>query len=361
VVNPLWAILGGLTPVLDKIDPSFFVGLAFLNNAYPNGGPANLVPRTILALEEGDLDYVRTAFGAPDAPPAAAAAPAPVVARADEPVIQVDQPLFQGPFSTLLAFAQAMAADAESGIDIHWLAIVLNDLQARLVAGEDQVDLMEDLITLSVVPNAGVGAEYLIDYADEHLSAAAAEAANAVVAQMSHNDVRKTMWTIQDVAMRLGQPEVRTSSAVQQNAVNCAEDIAFTTPEEAQAYLDASPYPQLLTLPVEVNNLIFQSCEFFPKPLDKSVSEPVMSDIPTLVFQQALDIQTPVSWAQDILQNLNTGYYVEWPNIGHIAIGHDMLGCAGDIAAAFLDNPERAPDSRCAQTEDYTLKFVLPE
>ena len=178
---------------------------------------------------------------------------------------------------------------------------------------------------------------------------------------MTHHDVRKTLWAIQDVAMKLGNPESRHSSAVQQNAVNCAEDLAFTTIEESQAYLEASPFPQLLTLPVEVNNLLFQSCEFYPKPLDESVAAPVMSDIPTLVFQEALDVQTPLSWAQDILATLNTGYYVEWPNAGHVVAGKDYHGCAGDIAAAFLDNPTREPNASCAQGEDYMLKFVLPE
>jgi hypothetical protein len=51
----------------------------------------------------------------------------------------------------------------------------------------------------------------------------------------------------------------------------------------------------------------FQSCKFYPKPLDEAVSKAVMSDIPTLVFQEALDVQTPLSWAQDILKTLKTG------------------------------------------------------
>ena len=58
--------------------------------------------------------------------------------------------------------------------------------------------------------------------------------------------------------------------------------------------------------------MLFKSCEFYPKPLDKSVSQPVKSDIPTLVFQSAMDVQTPLSWAQAILKTLNKGYYVEW-------------------------------------------------
>jgi pimeloyl-ACP methyl ester carboxylesterase len=365
VVNSTWTVGGNLPAVLDKIDPSFFVGLAGLSNLFPGGGPAKLVPRTILALEEGDLDYVRSAYGAPvadAAADAAAPAPAPVAPPvADQPAFQPDRPSFQAPFNTLLMFAQSLAAGGDTGIDAYWLAIALDDLQARLMAGEDQVDLMEDLITLSVVPNMGVDAQNLIDYANEHLSAKAAKAANAVVAQMTQHDVRKTMWGIQDVAMRLGNPESRHSSAVQQDAVNCAEDLAFTNIGESQAYLDASPFPQLLTLPVEVNKLLFDSCKFYPKPLDESVSRPVRSDIPTLIFQSALDVQTPLSWAQDILKTLKTGYYVEWSNLGHVVAGRDPRGCSGDIAAAFLDNPASEPNVSCAQGAEYKLKFVLPE
>jgi len=362
VVNPAYTWQASLPAVIEKIDPSFFFGLAGLSNGFPDGGPANLVPRTILALEEGDLDYVRSAFGAPDAPAADAAAPAPVAPPpAAQPAFQPDQPLFQAPFSMLLMFAQNLAASGDTGIDTHWLAIALNDLQARLTAGEDQVDLMEDLITLSVVPNMGVDAQSLIDYANEHLSAEAAAAANAVVAQMTHHDVRKTLWGIQDIAMNLGGPEARASSTALQFAVNCAEDTAFTTPEEARAYLNASPFPQLVLFSAETNDSLFKSCEFYPKPLDESVAAPVMSDIPTLLFQSALDVQTPLSWGQAILATLNKGYYVEWPNMGHIATGKDYHGCAGDIAAAFLDNPAREPDASCAQESDYMLKFVLPE
>ena len=110
--------------MIEKIDPSFFFGLAGLSNGFPDGGPANLAPRTILALEEGDLDYVRSAFGAPDAPVADAAAPAPVAPpAAAQPTFQPDQPLFQAPFSTLVGFAQILAASGDSGIDTHWLAI----------------------------------------------------------------------------------------------------------------------------------------------------------------------------------------------------------------------------------------------
>lgn len=360
VVHPNWTFAQNLPPVLEQLDPSFFVGLAGLSNQYPNGGPANMIPRTILALEKGDLDYVRQAYGAPEAPAGAVTAQSVPPPVSSEPAFKADQPLFQAPFSALLALAQVLSASKDTSLDTSWISIVLNDLQARLLKGEDQVDLMGELVTLSVVPNAGVDGKYLVAYANEHLSPAAAQAANAVVAQMSHSDVRKTMWGIQDIAMQLGTPEARTNSSLEMNAVNCAEDIAFTTPAASKAYLAGSPFPQLLTFPVEVNDTLFKTCEFFPKPLDKSISQPVKSDIPTLVFQQALDVQTPVSWAQAILKNMTRGYYVEWPNMGHVAAGHDYNGCSGEIAVAFLQNPGQQPNTSCMQDDKYKLKFVLP-
>jgi pimeloyl-ACP methyl ester carboxylesterase len=46
VVHPNWTADSSLPPVLNQIDPSFFVGLAGLSNLHAGGGPANLVPRT---------------------------------------------------------------------------------------------------------------------------------------------------------------------------------------------------------------------------------------------------------------------------------------------------------------------------
>jgi len=44
-----------------------------------------------------------------------------------------------------------------------------------------------------------------------------------------------------------------------------------------------------------------------------------------------------------------------------VVSGHDYRGCAGDIAAAFLDNPGQQPNITCSQGKDYKLQFVLPK
>ena len=172
VLDVGWTFGGHLEPVLEKIDVSFFVKLAALNNVMLNGGGANLVPRLILALEEGDSDYLRTKVGVKETGSAAAPAPLPAGPSLEQTLV-VDQPLFQAPLTTLLALAQIFAAEEEEGLDVHWVSIVLTDLQARLLAGGDQDDLIKDLITLSVLPNVGVDAQLLSDFATAQLSAAA--------------------------------------------------------------------------------------------------------------------------------------------------------------------------------------------
>ncbi len=103
------------------------------------------------------------------------------------------------------------------------------------------------------------------------------------------------------------------------------------------------------------------SCLAYPTTLDKSVTEPVVSDIPTLVYLGQLDTQTPVSWGREVAKGLSDATVVEWANQGHIAATHDDKSCAGDIAAAFLDDPSTPPDLSCAASDAYKVQFVLPE
>jgi hypothetical protein len=144
------------------------------------------------------------------------------------------------------------------------------------------------------------------------------------------------------------------------HAVNCADEVAFTSLDVAQQYVDASPYPQLVVFPMVFNEETIATCLSYPTTLDRSVIEPVVSDIPALIYLGQIDTQTPVSWGRSVAKGLSNSLVVEWNNMGHIAATHDQKGCAGDIAAAFLDDPTREPNLTCAQSDAYKLKFVLP-
>jgi hypothetical protein len=350
--------------VITQIDADFFVKLANLNNIAFGGGFASAVPRMIQAAEQGDAAYFRSIplLGA-DASGTEAPKTVPQTDKGATPVLGVDQPLYEVPFVTLLSLAKnAAAAQGQAGIDTQWLAVVLGDLAQRLAAGENQADLMEALLQLSVVPNKGTSVKELTDYANAALSPSAATAANAVAGQMTRNDVRATMWSIQDVAMMLGTtPDARAFSDGMQTAVNCTSEIAFDSLDQAKVALAETAYPQLAVFPIELAERSLASCVAYPTTLDRSVIDPVTSDIPTLLFLSALDNETPIDWGRSVAKDLGKATVVEWKNMGHIATAHDDKLCAGAIASDFLSDPSKAPDLSCAQSDAYAIKFVLPE
>lgn len=346
---------------LKAIDPAFFIALAKVNNIAVGGGFAGQVPRIIQAVEQRDTAWFRASKF--DATNSEAVAP-PAVATPDagnQPVFQADQPLFTQPFTQLIAVATAASESAAGqGPDALWVTIALGDLAVRAKKGENQADLMEALLRLTVLPNQGSSAQQLLDYAAKNLSPENAKAADSMVAKMSRNDVRSTMWNIQDVAMTLGTPnDDRHYSYGLQYAVNCANEVDFSSLDQAKADLARTPYPQLAAFPMVLNEQILAGCIAYPSPLDRSVTQPVSSDIPTLIYAGALDNETPAAWAGIVAKNLTKATTVTWKNTGHVAAAHDPKLCAGDVAAAFLTNPADAPDVTCTQASDYQIQFVL--
>jgi pimeloyl-ACP methyl ester carboxylesterase len=350
-------------PVLKQIDAEFFRDLAVINNIALGGGFAAQVPRMILAAEQGDTDYFRTTKLAASEADTGGATPQTTVPTGGggKLPLEFDQPLFQVPFVTLLSIAQNAAAQQQTSPDGQWLTLALGDLAVRLAKGEDQADLMEALLRLTVVPNTGTTAQDLVDYANGNLSTEAAEAANAVAGEMARNDVRATMWGIQDVAMALGTtPDQRAYSTGMQNAINCSDDVAFTSLDVAKADVAQTPYPQLIAFPVEANEQVLLTCLSYPTALDESVTDPVVSDIPALLYLGPLDNETPITWGREVAKGLSRSTVVEWANQGHVAAAKDPKLCVGDIASEFLADPAGEPDLTCAQSDEFTLQFVLP-
>ena len=156
-------------------------------------------------------------------------------------------------------------------------------------------------------------------------------------------------------------PDERNFSEGMQTAVNCASELAFSSLAQAKAALADAAYPQLAVFPIELAERSLASCVAYPATLDRSVTDPVVSDIPTLLFLGHLDNETPIAWGRSVAEGLSESTVVEWKNQGHIAAAHDSKLCAGGIASAFLSDPSKAPDLTCAQSDEYKLKFALPE
>jgi hypothetical protein len=144
-----------------------------------------------------------------------------------------------------------------------------------------------------------------------------------------------------------------------QNAVNCSDEVAFTSLEVAEKDVASTPYSQLAAFPVSVNEQTLASCLAYPTVLDNSVTEPVVSDIPTLLFVGSLDNETPVRWGSLVAEGLSRHTLVEWKNMGHVAAAKDSAYCAGDLAAALMADPGSELDVSCTESPAYRLTFIV--
>lgn len=134
-------------------------------------------------------------------------------------------------------------------------------------------------------------------------------------------------------------------ATVMHYAVNCNEELAFNTPEEvagASAGLD----PRLQFF-FDFDGLVtVEICQGWDvAPPDPIETEPVSSDIPTLVLAGELDPITPPHWGQLAASTLENSSYVMIPGAGHgVTFSSE---CASRLMQEFVNDPISEPDSSC--------------
>jgi pimeloyl-ACP methyl ester carboxylesterase len=91
--------------------------------------------------------------------------------------------------------------------------------------------------------------------------------------------------------------------------------------------------------------------------LDKSLLQPVKSDIPTLLLSGHFDPITPPEQADRVAAHLSRAFKFTFPRGAH---GQAFLvPCANFMIANFLENPGRSPDGSCAREAE--PGFVTPD
>ncbi|MCB0164934.1 MAG: alpha/beta fold hydrolase, partial [Anaerolineae bacterium] len=350
---------------IDQIDISFFQQLITYNGnvSYHGLGEAisivDQTPRLILALEEGDMEYVRVLFGnIPALPGGAAEVPQEVP---DESAIIPDNDYIAPTIETLLAEAQQVPAVASpSSPEQQWVALAVNDLATRLQSGEEQTEVIRDMIELAILPAKGRDPQLLIDYANEYLPEELAAQANALVEAMTPADVRATMWHLDEVAeaMRIQSELVPGYHEEVTWAVNCAEDVTLRPADVIDEVTAAATYPQLADFGRETYEFFETACGFFPETIIPiSFIEPVVSNIPVLLIQGDLDTSTPPYQARTVESYLTNATYVPFNTEGHV-VAAQTATCPGTIAAQFLNDSTADLDTSC--TEEYVINFELP-
>ena len=104
-------------------------------------------------------------------------------------------------------------------------------------------------------------------------------------------------------------------------------------------------------------DLAQETCEVFPAgSADASVTEPVQSDIPTLILSGEYDPITPPSFGEAVAPGFSNAQNIVFPNQGHAVAGSE---CGLAVALDFMANPDSPVDQTCIASSP-TPPFVAP-
>ncbi|MCY3832939.1 MAG: alpha/beta fold hydrolase [Chloroflexi bacterium] len=128
-------------------------------------------------------------------------------------------------------------------------------------------------------------------------------------------------------------------------SLRCPEDLAAPAAEPAPAE-ESDIHPLLLAAVRELVADHYAKCQSWNVPTAVSrLTDPVASDIPSLLFSGAYDPATPPRWGDFALAHLSKAWHFIFPQVGHGALA--AAPCATNIMRAFLEDPTRAPTADC--------------
>jgi len=134
-------------------------------------------------------------------------------------------------------------------------------------------------------------------------------------------------------------------------SVICAEDVPFIT--ETQA---AEETAGTLMGMMFIEHLRASCAQWVQAPIPDGFRDPVVSDVPALVFSGELDPVTPPRWGAHALEGLANGRHVVVPGAGH---GVVVLPCADEVLAEFFATGDaKAVDASCLQSRTRPPFFI---
>ncbi len=147
----------------------------------------------------------------------------------------------------------------------------------------------------------------------------------------------------------------RTFASGMYYSVMCAEDADFTVNELALEGVD----PHIANVQVRDTASFLRVCEKWNVPqLGARADEPVTANVPTLVFSGDFDPITPPPFGQTAAETITPSYVIEFPAYGHGALTSG--NCPNEMIAAFVQNPERAPNAQCIREDASRVTFITP-
>jgi pimeloyl-ACP methyl ester carboxylesterase len=124
--------------------------------------------------------------------------------------------------------------------------------------------------------------------------------------------------------------------------VTCTEDVPFITSRELDS-LTSNTFVGDYRVKQQQ-----QACDHWTRgTVPDDYFEPLVSQIPTLVFSGYFDPVTPPSMAQQIVQTLPNSFLISIPTMSHTFDGLSNPECFDKIAIDFLNDPHTRPGSEC--------------
>ncbi|MBN1965392.1 MAG: alpha/beta fold hydrolase [Anaerolineae bacterium] len=128
-------------------------------------------------------------------------------------------------------------------------------------------------------------------------------------------------------------------------SVECYEEVPFHTGDDLRAAAEAHPDLAGFVL----SQPEFAICGDWGAGTAGAIeTQPVISDVPTLVLSGEYDPITPPAWGQIAAETLSRSYFYEFPGLGH-GVTYLSGDCPVRIMTAFVDDPLSAPDALCIE------------
>lgn len=208
---------------------------------------------------------------------------------------------------------------------------------------------------LAAMQNVEPSKKLLQNFVNKHFEGAAQQRLLALIGAMTDKEVQTSF---EQIHSSVGRAEKQFASDAHLMIYACQEDLPYNSFENYEKLTKSLDYPQLGPTQWDAGAKgFFKKCEQFEPKSHPGFHDPVVSDIPTLSLGSTWDTQTAASWAKEAVKTLPNGQAFIIPEAGHAAIVYQE--CAIDMGVAFINNPKRKLDNRCADSAKPTF-YIAP-